>query len=98
MQTAAASAPISDITSTNSTSNVSSISTAQAVAIVSPASSSAPADLGSLASSATDAVMSGAPLGISLAALGEIGNYIVTAERLIATMPPYLGSGVDTSA
>jgi len=68
-----------------------------AIALAAVSNTPAP-ELAILSSNAASAVNAGSWSGVSLAALGDIGNMIVTAERLIATLPPYLGSGVDTSA
>ena len=76
-------------------SSVTPIEAAVAAAAVSTARAN---DLNTLTSNAADAVNAGSWSGVSLAALGDIGSYIVTAERLIASMPPFLGSGVDLSA
>jgi hypothetical protein len=56
-----------------------------------------PADVASSASKAASAVGS-ADTDVSVASLGALGEYVVTATRLIASVPSYLGTGIDTSA
>lgn len=87
---AAALAGASEASSTGS-------SALSSVATVSAAPQSASA-LESAVQNAVSAIMSESRSGISVAALGAVGNFVLTAERLIATMPPNLGTAVDVQA
>jgi hypothetical protein len=46
----------------------------------------------------TDAIAAGISSGHSVAALGDLGNSVVMFERLLATMPPNLGTSFDLNA
>jgi hypothetical protein len=65
-----------------------------------PASSSAYsyADLQAATSNAVSAIMSMSANDMDFTALGNLGNDLVTSERLLASMPPNLGNQVDAMA
>jgi len=91
------SAPVNTSTA-SAVASASEVTPIEAAVAASAVSNSTSPDLSTLTSSATNAVNAGSWSGVSLAALGDLGSSLVTAERLIATLPAYLGSGVDLSA